>query len=59
MKYNHAPDTLKHDAILYIPGTGHKVPIQGTREELLQVREEVYKTYTGSVSILLPNNRVL
>ena len=59
MKYNYAPDTRTHDAILYIPGTGHKVPIQGTREELLQIREEVYKSYTGSVSILLPNNRVL
>ena len=59
MRYNYAPDTLKHDAILYIPGTGHKVQIQGTREELLQVREEVYKAYTGSISILLPNNRVL
>jgi hypothetical protein len=59
MKYNYAPDTMKHNAILYIPGTGHRVPIQGTREELLAVREEVYKAYTGSVSILLPNNRVL
>lgn len=60
MTYNYAPDTLTHNAILYIPATGLKLEVRGTREELLTIREEVYKGgYTGSVSILLPNNKVL
>lgn len=60
MKCNYAPDTLTHNAVLYIPATGLKLEVRGTREELLTIREEVYKGgYTGSVSILLPNNKVL